>query len=274
MGKTELVREARAAAGRTGIVPLEARGSELEQPFAFGVVRQLLEPVVSEDSDRDDLFAGGAGPAARLFEPDERRSLGADVGFEALHSLYWLVVNIADQAPVLVLVDDCQWADRDSLRFLAYLAQRIEGLPVAMLLAGRPPDPAADEAGSLWAQLASRPVCGGAVPAAAEPAGRGGAGAGAAGRARPPRSSAARATRATGGNPLFLRELLRALDAAGVGAVGGGRERSAGGGPGRGQPFRPAPAGRARPGGDRAGASGRGARRRQRAARSPAGSRA
>ena len=58
---------------------------------------------------------------------------------------------------MLVLVDDCQWADRDSLRFLAYLAQRIEGLPVAMVLAGRPPDSAGAEAGSLWAQMASRP---------------------------------------------------------------------------------------------------------------------
>ena len=80
-------------------MPLEARGSELEQPFAFGVVRQLLEPVVNRDSGHADLFAGAAGPAARLFEPGERRPLGADVGFEALHSLYWLVVNIADQAP-------------------------------------------------------------------------------------------------------------------------------------------------------------------------------
>ena len=45
VGKTELVREARAAAEEAGVMPLEARGSELEQPFAFGVVRQLLEPV-------------------------------------------------------------------------------------------------------------------------------------------------------------------------------------------------------------------------------------
>ena len=48
VGKTALIREARVAAGRAGIMPLEARGSELEQPFAFGVVRQLLEPVVSK----------------------------------------------------------------------------------------------------------------------------------------------------------------------------------------------------------------------------------
>src|SRR5690242_2025414 len=124
-GKTVLAREARAVAERAGMMPLEARASELEQSFAFGVVRQLLEPVISKDPGRTDLFAGAAGPAARLFEPGERRPLDAAAGFEALHSLYWLVVNIADQAPLLVLVDDCQWADPDSLRFLAYLAQRI-----------------------------------------------------------------------------------------------------------------------------------------------------
>ena len=118
-GKTVLAREARAAGERARMMPLEARGSQLEQPFAFGVVRQLLEPVISKASGQTDLFAGAAGPAARLFEP---RPLDADTGFEALHSLYWLVVNIADQAPVFMLVDDCQWADRDSLRFLAYLA--------------------------------------------------------------------------------------------------------------------------------------------------------
>src|SRR5215471_8168680 len=154
-GKTALAREARAAAERALMMPLEARGSELEQPFAFGVVRQLLEPVISKEPGHTDLFAGAAGPAARLFEPDERRSLDAGAGFEALHSLYWLVVNMADQAPVLVLVDDCQWADADSLRFLAYLAQRIEGLAVAMLLTGRLPEAGADEGGALWAQLAS-----------------------------------------------------------------------------------------------------------------------
>ena len=215
VGKTALAREARAAAGREQITTLDARGSELEQPFAFGVVRQLLEPVVSRESGRTRLFAGGAGPAARLFEPDERRPRGGDVGFEALHSLYWLMVNLADQGPVLVLVDDCQWADPDSLRFLDYLAQRIEGLPVAMLLTARPPDPGGDEAGSLWAHMASRPSAAAVYP-------------------RPLSQAAVVAlTReqlgaetaeefchachaATGGNPLFLRELLRALAAAEV----------------------------------------------------------
>ena len=215
VGKTALLRQARADAERAGIVPLEATGSELEQPFAFGVVRQLLEPVVRRESGHPDLFAGGAGPAARLFEPDERPARRAEVGFEALHSLYWLVVNITDRAPVLVSVDDCQWADRDSQRFLAYLAQRIEGLPVTMLLAGRPTDPAAAGAGALWAQLAARPAAVALYPrplsqSAAVAWTREQLGAGAA-------DEFCRACHtATGGNPLFLRELLRALDAAGV----------------------------------------------------------
>ena len=214
-GKTVLAREARGAAERARMMPLEARGSELEQPFAFGVVRQLLEPVISKDPGQDDLFAGAAAPAARLFEPGERRPLDADAGFEALHSLYWLVVNIADQAPVLVLVDDCQWADRDSLRFLAYLAQRIEGLPVTMLLTGRPPDAGGDEAGALWVQLASRPAAAALYPrplseSAAVTLARERLGAGAA-------EEFCRACHtATGGNPLFLWELLRALAAAEV----------------------------------------------------------
>ena len=215
VGKTELTREARIAAERAGIALLQARGSELEQPFAFGAVRQLLEPVIGAPSRGLELFAGAAAPAARLFDLEERRSTDTDVGFEALHSLYWLVVNLADHTPALVLVDDCQWVDRDSLRFLAYLAQRVEDLPIAMVLAGRSPESTVDEGTALWAQIAARPAAVAMYP-------------------RPLSESAAIAlTRerlgteaaeefcrschtATGGNPLFLGELLRALEAAGV----------------------------------------------------------
>ena len=215
VGKTELEREARVAAERAGVMPLEARGSALEQPFAFGVVRQLLEPVISASLSGSGLFAGAAEPAARLFEPDERHSAGDDAAFAALHSLYWLVVNLADRSPLLVLVDDCQWADPESLRFLAYLAQRVEGLPIAMILAGRPPDSGDGEGASLWSEMASRPFAIALYP-------------------RPLSASAAvelvrerlgaeadeefcrGCHTATGGNPLFLGELLRGLEAAGI----------------------------------------------------------
>ncbi len=215
VGKTALERETRVLAEGAGIATLEARGSELEQPFAFGVVRQLLEPVISESPARADLFAGGAAPAARLFKPDEQLPAESGLGFEALHSLYWLVVNLADRGPLVILVDDCQWADPDSLRFVSYLAQRIEGLPIAMILAGRPPDSQGSEAAALWLQVASRPSAIALYPGPlSQPASvtvareRLGADAD---------EDFCRACHtATGGNPLFLRELLRGLDAAGV----------------------------------------------------------
>ena len=215
VGKSELVREARGVAERTGVLAVEARGSELERAFAFGVVRQLLEPVINGPAGRAGLFAGAAGPAKRLFGSHDGRVRAGGDGFEALHSLYWLVVNLADRGPLAILVDDCQWADRESLRFVGYLAQRIEGLPIAVVLAGRPPDAVEDEAASLWSQVGSRPSAIVLYPRPlSEPA--------AVALARERLGAEAdeafcRACHvATGGNPLFLRELLRALEAARV----------------------------------------------------------
>ena len=215
VGKTELVREARATARRAQLATLEAKGSELERPFAFGIVRQLLEPVIGQSSGPDELFKGAAAPAARLFESDEGGLSRSDADFDALHSLYWLIVNLSDRAPVVVSVDDCQWSDLDSLRFLSYLCQRIEALRVAVLLAGRPPDQTAADTASLWAQIASRPDAVALYPRTlSEPA------AVALTRERLGYDAEDEFCRAcytaTGGNPLFLRELLGALGSAGV----------------------------------------------------------
>ena len=108
---------------------LSARGSELERDFPFAVVRQLLEPVV-----RDEHFAG----AAALARPVLRGVGGEQDAGSALHGLYWLAANLAEERPLLVLVDDIHWADLASLRWLAYLAQRLDGLAVSLVAAARP----------------------------------------------------------------------------------------------------------------------------------------
>jgi len=59
-----------------------------------------------------------------------------------LHGLYWLVVNLAAGRPVLLAVDDAHWADEPSLRWLAYLARRLDALAAGLLVALRPGDPA------------------------------------------------------------------------------------------------------------------------------------
>jgi class 3 adenylate cyclase len=52
MGKTRLLAEARAIAAQAGVMVLTARAGELEQEFAYGVVRQLFEPAIAAASSR------------------------------------------------------------------------------------------------------------------------------------------------------------------------------------------------------------------------------
>ena len=185
-------------------------GFRARAAVAFGTVRQLLEPVIGEAPGRADLFAGAAGPAARLFEPDERQSPGADVGFEALHSLYWLVVNLADQP---------RCSSRSTIAS-GSIATRCGSWPT-WRRASRgfgsrccSPDAAgsAVDEGSLWAQVASRPEAGVLHPRPLSQSGS-------ADLARERLGAEAAEEfchachRATGGNPLFLRELLGALHA-------------------------------------------------------------
>ena len=56
------------------------------------------------------------------------------------HGLYWLAANVASYLPTVLLIDDLHWADTPSLRWLSYLARRLEGVPLLVLAAMRPPD--------------------------------------------------------------------------------------------------------------------------------------
>jgi DNA-binding CsgD family transcriptional regulator len=141
IGKSSLLVAARTAAAAEMRV-LSARGSELERELPFGIVRQLLEPVVAAcDPQERNTLLGGAAALAKpvLFAADP--GTGAEPSFSALHGLYWLTVNLADAQPLLVVVDDMQWADVASLRWLIYLARRLEGVPLALVLATRPAGP-------------------------------------------------------------------------------------------------------------------------------------
>ena len=64
--------------------------------------------------------------------------------FAVLHGLYWLVANLATEAPLVLLVDDVHWADPPSLRFLVYLAARLEGLAATVIASVRTGDSGSD----------------------------------------------------------------------------------------------------------------------------------
>ena len=145
IGKTRLLAEARAIAGAAGMRVLAARGGELEGEFAYGIVRQLFEPLlVSVPEDlRAELLSGPAALMEPLFGTSRvAPSPDAPAGgsFAILHGLYWLAANVAFQWPTLVSVDDLHWADTPSLRWLLYLTRRLEGVPLLVAVGARPPE--------------------------------------------------------------------------------------------------------------------------------------
>src|SRR5262245_43977706 len=147
LGKTSLIQAACRRAGELGYETLTARGSELERGFAFGVVRQLFERRVAEE--RDEVFAGPAAAARPVLTGAPAATPAGDTTFAVVHGLYWLAANLAARAPLLIAVDDAHWADSSSLHWLAYLAPRVEGLALGLLVASRPIEPAAADAGHL-----------------------------------------------------------------------------------------------------------------------------
>ncbi len=139
IGKTTLLTTAADRARELGLTVLVAQGGEFEGAFPYGVARQLFEPLLlaGDEEERGRLLAGPAALAAPALsdEPGEAGTPAAP--FALVRGLYWLVANLADRGPVALMVDDAHWSDAPSLRWLVYLARRLDGLAVAMLVSLR-----------------------------------------------------------------------------------------------------------------------------------------
>lgn len=137
-GKTELLREAGSRATASGSTVLRARGSELEQGFAWGTTHALFATTSREPRDAATLALPVLGrPAGPVVVDRVARSSAADARFAVEHGLYWYVADLSDDAPVALVIDDAQWVDLASLSFLAYLAERLQGMRVALVVAAR-----------------------------------------------------------------------------------------------------------------------------------------
>jgi DNA-binding CsgD family transcriptional regulator/tetratricopeptide (TPR) repeat protein len=183
-GKSALLALARDQARTVGVTVLAARGGELERDHPFGLIHQLFErtPV-----------------GAQAFD-------SAADGFAAMRAIHRLTVQLASERPLLLAIDDVHWGDRSSLRALDFLARRLAGLPVAMLVALRPdePDSHADLLDELR-RMSARGVATGAL--GSEAVSR-------IVRERFPLAGddvCESVYEATAGNPLYLEELLRSL---------------------------------------------------------------
>jgi DNA-binding CsgD family transcriptional regulator len=213
IGKTSLIAEARQAAAPDMLV-LRGVGTAFEREYPFGVVKQALAARVRGDEDRRRLLSG----AARLAEP---ALLDADGDVDAspfgiLNGLYWLLATLADQQPVLLTIDDAHWADEPSLRFVGFLARRLDSIGVALVVGART---AADfSATPALAEVRDHARAHGVrvEPGALDEPGVAELLAGAA-DAPVDAAFAGACHRATGGNPFLLDELLRALASSGSG---------------------------------------------------------
>ena len=231
IGKTALLQAAAGMAERAGVRVLRARGSDIEQEFAFGVVRQLFEGPLARagEQQREALLHGAAALAGPLFEPGpavpepaqhsspapgakgvERESTApADRRFRLVHSLYWLTSNISSTGPVALVVDDCHWADPPSLRFLAYVSARCDELGVLVIVTVRDGEPSAVQ--DLLFALRANPRAILIEPASLSPVAvttlvRSALG------AHADADFCAACARASAGNPFLVRELIAELE--------------------------------------------------------------
>jgi DNA-binding CsgD family transcriptional regulator len=129
VGKTALLEYAIESAAGLRVARVAGVESEMELPFA--ALQQLCAPMLDKleglpDPQRDALgiaFGLKAGAAPDRFL----------VGLAALS----LLSEVAEQQPLLCVVDDAQWLDRASARALAFVARRLLAEPVALVFATR-----------------------------------------------------------------------------------------------------------------------------------------
>ncbi len=205
IGKTRLLDELGAQAREHGVRVLLARGSPLERAFGYGVVRQLLEPAIN-----DDMLCAAAAPARAVFDLAAEHSEGS---LAVLHALYAVTAQLAAEGPLLLGIDNLQWTDAPSLRYLAYVARRISGVPTMIAATMRTGE--SHEIADLVAELAWDTDTLLLRPQPLTEDATSGLVARAYGRPAAPLFVAA-CHRTTSGNPLLLRQLLQALVTADV----------------------------------------------------------
>ncbi|WP_315659711.1 AAA family ATPase [Amycolatopsis sp. PS_44_ISF1] len=131
-GKTALLRAFAELAEAGPMTVLRACGARNERDFSWGVLAQLLNPLLFRTAApvRERWLSGSASPIVaepagglvRRDLPDGQQQAGFDA----------VLAEVAADGPVLVLVDDLHQADQPSLRWLARWAHRVRHQPVVL----------------------------------------------------------------------------------------------------------------------------------------------
>jgi DNA-binding CsgD family transcriptional regulator len=123
IGKTALVR--RFLAGRDGVRAFWASGEEDESTVSYALVDQLLGAL-------------GLPPSTFLCHPD--RTSPVEKPIEVGRRVLMALRGLTERSPVVLVLDDIQWADRDSLRSVLFVLRRMAAIPVLTVLVTRSTD--------------------------------------------------------------------------------------------------------------------------------------
>ncbi|MFD1940162.1 ATP-binding protein [Nonomuraea mangrovi] len=134
IGKSALLAWAAEYATGEGLRTLSVTGIEAEADLAFAGLVQLLWPV------RDRLGAL-PGPQADMLRavlvPGEARWPGPQDRFLSGLAVLTLLADVAEEGPLLCLVDDAHWLDEAAADALLFAARRMSAEGVALLFAAR-----------------------------------------------------------------------------------------------------------------------------------------
>jgi DNA-binding NarL/FixJ family response regulator len=215
IGKTRLLRELAARAEVRGYLVLGGSASEFERDLPFSVFVHALDEYV-EGLDPDVLCALDDDVQAELAHvfpslwalADGRRVAPQHERYRSHRAVRELLERLAEPRPLVLVLDDVQWADSASLELLGALLRRAPALPVLTALGVRPHQAPERLRGALERALreavSTRIELGALSPS----------------EARAFLGEAAEATEAaalyeeSGGNPFYLQQLARAFDRA------------------------------------------------------------
>ena len=147
IGKTRLAETAVEAASPAGFATAWARCPESRATPPFWVVTQLREQLAAQLRTTTSL-AASADASMRSPDPADEGPAGradqTEDGFGRYRSVLGEIVAI--DHPILVVVDDLQWADPDSLRLVEQLAADLASTRVVVVATTRPLDDHAPDA--------------------------------------------------------------------------------------------------------------------------------
>ncbi len=140
IGKTRLLAELQARADGHGHLALLGTAAEFEQDVPFGVWVNALDSHVAELDDWDpELLAelGGIFPSLRPAK-GKADSAVADERYRAHRAVRALLELLAEDRPLVLVLDDLHWGDRASIELIAALMRRGPDAPVMLAFAFRP----------------------------------------------------------------------------------------------------------------------------------------